>query len=626
MAKLYLKNEIFTISGSDTRTNINGSTEVYGTTWGFGTSIANTGIFQGEDVRLSETAKNVTIDANVENIEFTGQLSEYNFTYINFIGSQGTTGYIPAHLEIRNSSLGQTVSIASINQPVKLLFSEGSYNLTQTGKAVFQINGSSGNVTFNSSNSSTQGPNWSDGISPFSEKSTIQPTIKPSIIKLPYTHTNAVVQVESGHNITVNNFKKGDALDLFPNASISVVPDSSNNNLTFKLNDGSNNETTVTLSNSGTVPYYNFASIYNLSSFLSSGYNIISHNTLSDFSTNSNFDASGAPLNLHFNITGNSLGNNIIGSTNSDTISGGNGFDTITGGGGADSINLSGVDVNVQIFQSMGDSVLRLPSSINVNGDLITPIDNPLQNNVIQNNTVNTSNLDVITGLNIGNPTIFLTQYTNASGVLGKLDPSGITTLNSLENVTQYDNKIFVIHGTYDLQNHNFTQSTSAPSPDTLLVYDGNAATTTKLEAIVLPGYTSTVNIGTQYVYGGALVASLYFNGQTPPVTNLAVSSTFPIYRSANADAGNFEFDFATDASYTFTISNFATDDKLRFPMGGGITFPNSMVNINTSDNTIELDWTLNNYTIKVILTGVNSSIDSTPNNFNTTFPGGIIY
>ena len=38
MAKLYLKNEIFTVSGSDTGTNINGSTEVYGTTWGFGTS------------------------------------------------------------------------------------------------------------------------------------------------------------------------------------------------------------------------------------------------------------------------------------------------------------------------------------------------------------------------------------------------------------------------------------------------------------------------------------------------------------------------------------------------------------------------------------------------------------
>ena len=75
MAKLYLKNEIFTVSGSDTRTNINGSTEVYGTTWGFGTSTTNPDAFQGENVRLSDTAKNVTIDANIEKVEFTGSHS-----------------------------------------------------------------------------------------------------------------------------------------------------------------------------------------------------------------------------------------------------------------------------------------------------------------------------------------------------------------------------------------------------------------------------------------------------------------------------------------------------------------------------------------------------------------------
>lgn len=439
MAKIYLKNETFTVSDSNIA--------VFGTTWGSGS---------GEDIRIADTASNVIIDANVEKIEFTGQASDYTFAL------DPSNSIVPyQHLEIKHA--GTSIAyLISTNQSVKLYFSNGSLSLAQTGKSTFTLN----STTTQQQEITTADLSWNGGALD-NEKSTIKPTTinqtaNSDTTTLSPSHSPTAVTISPQKNLTINNFNTNDTLDLFSNASISVVSDLSNN-VILNTNDGNNNSSKVVL----TTPTSG-SSIYNLPSFLIY-FNIILHPTLGN--------SIGANIDNKFDgslISSTHLQNNIIGSAGADTIISGFGYDTITGGAGADTITAKG---KVKIIQNTGDS-------------LFSPIGST---------SVQTAGIDVISGVKNGD---IINLAPCVSPVLATANSLSATIISTIyygsTTPTQYDNKVAAIQGHYD--GNTFSPglfSTSPTNADTLLVYDENPTTSSiSLGAIVLVGYHGNISIG----------------------------------------------------------------------------------------------------------------------------------
>ena len=432
MAKVYLKNETFTVS----EPNI----AVFGTTWGSG---------NGEDIRIADTASNVIIDANVEKIEFTGQASDYTFAL------DPSNSIVPyQHLEIKHA--GTSIAyLISTNQSVKLYFSDGSLSLTQTGKSTFTLN----STTTQQQAITTAALSWNGGALD-NEKSTIKPTTinqtaNSDTITLSSVHSPTAVKIFPQKNLTITNFNTNDTLDLFSNASVSVVSDLLGN-VILNTNDGNNNSSKVVLT---TPP--SGSSIYNLPSFLIN-FNIILHPTLNNSigsNLDNNFDGS--------LISSTHLQNNIIGSAGADTIISGFGYDTITGGAGADTITATG---KVKIIQNTGDSLFGF---------------------TVTENSVSTMGLDLIYGIQ-ANDIIDIVPVTTNTTVYTSM----VLTTES----NQFDNKVSAIHGTYNPTSHSFVPgpfSSPTTNADTLLVYDENPTTSSvSLGAIVLVGYHGIISIG----------------------------------------------------------------------------------------------------------------------------------
>ena len=441
MAKVYLKNETFTVSDSNIA--------VFGTTWGSGS---------GEDIRIADTASNVIIDANVEKIEFTGQASDYTFAL------DASNSIVPyQHLEIKHA--GTSIAyLISTNQSVKLYFSDGSLSLAQTGKSTFTLNNST--TTTPQEIKTTAYVSWNSGALD-NEKSTIKPTTinqtaNSDTITLSSDHSPTAVKIFPQKNLTITNFNTNDTLDLFSNASVSVVSDLLGN-VILNTNDGNNNSSKVVLT---TPP--SGSSIYNLPSFLIN-FNIILHPTLNNSigsNLDNNFDGS--------LISSTHLQNNIIGSARADTIISGFGYDTITGGAGADTITVKG---KVKIIQNTGDS-------------LFSPIGST---------SVQTAGIDVISGVKNGDIINLAPYVSPVPATANSLSATIISTIYyGSPTPIQYDNKVAAIQGHYD--GNTFVPglfSSPTTNADTLLVYDENPTTSSvSLGAIVLVGYHGNISIG----------------------------------------------------------------------------------------------------------------------------------
>jgi hypothetical protein len=169
---------------------------------------------------------------------------------------------------------------------------------------------------------------------------------------------------------------------------------------------------------------------------------------------------------------------------NAEFIFGFGGDDVITSGGGADIITVGTGTVKIIQYVTADSGTFALGATTT--------------------NSVDTTAFDVVNGLNTGD-IIALAAYTGTAAgsaganVLKNTVTSGTDTVATTNGVTLADNEVFAIQGTYDSSANTFIGGAySSPSTnlDTLLVYDGNSASSAEAyEAIVLVGYHGAVSV-----------------------------------------------------------------------------------------------------------------------------------
>ncbi|MDD5215533.1 MAG: hypothetical protein PHQ03_08370, partial [Methylococcales bacterium] len=85
-----------------------------------------------EVVRIQAGVTGVVVDANIERIELSAALATYKFVAVNAPTTLG--------LQIQNTDGSIVATIPSINQAVKIAFTDGSATLAQTGATAFTLN------------------------------------------------------------------------------------------------------------------------------------------------------------------------------------------------------------------------------------------------------------------------------------------------------------------------------------------------------------------------------------------------------------------------------------------------------------------------------------------------------
>lgn len=104
-----------------------------------------------EAVTIGAGLTGTQLDANVERVNFSGNLSSYTFK------STAGTG-----VEVRDASSNLILTIPSINTVTKLAFSDGSADMVQTGSSTFTLGGQTVSGTATTAiTSSSMGTNWS---------------------------------------------------------------------------------------------------------------------------------------------------------------------------------------------------------------------------------------------------------------------------------------------------------------------------------------------------------------------------------------------------------------------------------------------------------------------------------
>jgi Tol biopolymer transport system component len=188
-----------------------------------------------ETIRIQSGVSNTMLDANIERIELSGSLSAYKFVYVAGTG-----------IQIFDASNLKIATMPSLNQDMKIAFSNGTAILKQTGASDFQLGGSA-----ISSGTATRPSNVVIDTTDLSTLGAGSTTISSTNLIGNGTAGVDTFNIASGtYNATINGFAAGDKLSFFAGASITVVPDTNQTDGIQQLtaiDAGTSATTTITL-------------------------------------------------------------------------------------------------------------------------------------------------------------------------------------------------------------------------------------------------------------------------------------------------------------------------------------------------------------------------------------------
>jgi hypothetical protein len=234
--KTLLSNGVFTVSDN----NMN----VVGGTGG------------NEIVRVQAGITNVTLNANIERLELSNTLFNYKFIIISGVG-----------VEIWDTS-SKIATIPSLNQDMKIAFTNGTGILKQIGASDFQL----GNAAISSGTATTPSNVVIDttDLSTVGTSTNLTGSTTISATNLIGTGTAGVdtFNIAGGtYNATINGFAAGDKLSFFAGAAISITPDTNQSDGIQQLtatNAATEATTTITLTGLTATQDLN---VFNVNSF-----------------------------------------------------------------------------------------------------------------------------------------------------------------------------------------------------------------------------------------------------------------------------------------------------------------------------------------------------------------------